>query len=383
MKFLSSSSSSAASTTTAATASCLDGLLRRLLCYNSFPTHPSDQIKDLDLNSLDFDKFGCLETEERIGDVANPGIVARLMGLESIPRIGIDFANTQMARKSIERSQSMNYDSWREKEAVQGQQHRRAKTALSFRELPAFLENEEFFILSFENLGKNKEFGSRGSRSEMGSAKLKRRKAERCRRKAEEEKEKLSPNKVVSNEKLIGRINHKLSQEVANDSETQDLSDVPHPTNNCNRNSHSTREAAEELRPMNRKNEGKQRKEKEESVFTAKKDETETEEDTRLTSSSSRRKLSAELENFSDIQRKNNFEGKCQGSRKKIFQRENYEEACGKICKMVEGEMMESNWAYREWWKLEDIGAVFEQQIVEELMNEFAEQLLETSHKNF
>ncbi|XP_057508678.1 uncharacterized protein LOC130791526 isoform X2 [Actinidia eriantha] len=242
----------------------------------------------------------------------------------------------------------------------------------------------------------------------MGSAKLKRRKAERCRRKAEKEKEKLSPNKAVSNEKLIGRINHKLSQEVANDSETQDLSDVPHPTNNCNRNSHSTREGAEELRPMNNKNEGKKRKEKEESVFTAKKDETESdsensspvsvldfaesifdpkvstsEEDTRLTSSSSRRKLSAELEIFSDIQRKNNFEGKCHGSRKKDFQRENYEEACGEICKMVEGEMMESNWAYREWWKLEDIGAVFEQQIVEELMNEFAEQLLETSHKNF
>ncbi|XP_057473396.1 uncharacterized protein LOC130761840 [Actinidia eriantha] len=249
MKFLSSSSSSAASTTTAATATagCLAGMLRRLLCFNSLPTHPSYQIKDLDLNTLDFDKFGCLETEERIGDTANPGIVARLMGLDSMPRIGIDFSDTQMAPNSIERSRSMNYDSWREKEAVQGQHHQRAKT-LSFRELPTFLENEEFFVLSFENLGNDKEFGSRGVRSEMGFGKSTRRKAERCRRKAQKEKENQSPNKVVSNEKLIGIINHRPSQNVAIESEIEDSSNVLRPTNNCNRNSHIAREAAEKLR---------------------------------------------------------------------------------------------------------------------------------------
>ncbi|GFZ13306.1 hypothetical protein Acr_23g0016910 [Actinidia rufa] len=260
MKFLSSSSSSAASTTTAATATagCLAGMLRRLLCFNSLPTHPSDQIKDLDLNTLDFDKFGCL-----------------------------------------------------------------LKTLLS-------------------------------------RAKLK-------------------------------------IQVMFFDSRTIVI-----------RNSHIAREAAEKLRPINHKKEGEEKKEKEESVATANKVETESdsensspvsvldfaesifdpkvstsaEADARVTSSNSRRKLSAELENFSDIQRKNNFEDICHGSRKKDFQRENYEETCGEICKMVEGEMMESNWAYRELWKLEDfedIGAVFELHIVEELTNELVEQLLEKS----
>ena len=66
------------------------------------------------------------------------------------------------------------------------------------------LENDEFFVLSFGNEGEDREFGSKGRRSEMGSGKLMRRKAERCKNKDNENQE---PNKVVSNEKMKRRIN--------------------------------------------------------------------------------------------------------------------------------------------------------------------------------
>lgn len=58
----------------------------------------------------------------------------------------------------------------------------------------------------------------------------------------------------------------------------------------------------------------------------------------------------------------------------------------GEICKIAKGAMMESNWLYKELWKLEDFegtGADFELQILETMLNELVDQLVETSQKNF
>lgn len=163
----SSSSSSSSSTTSfdvnmcnskSATAGCLAGILRRLLCSGTLPTHPSDHITE-ETNSVNSSQY--LKVQEKILSLESPGLVARLMGLESMP--DVDFDCVKSRPNSVSRSRSMNstdrlagyYDS-----KQQGQHHRRAKSTVSFRETAEFVElgNEEFFILSFENVSKSKKF---------------------------------------------------------------------------------------------------------------------------------------------------------------------------------------------------------------------------------
>ncbi|KAH7862378.1 hypothetical protein Vadar_004053 [Vaccinium darrowii] len=381
MKMLSSSSS-----TSTSTAGCLPATLRRILCFNSLLTHPhTNQIKDISLNSAELDKLGCLETEEKTEEdtAAYPGIVARLMGLELPPRIGFPNTGTKP------RSRSMDYDSSRESEVIQGQ-HRRAKTSLSYHEMPTFFEQDEFFVLSFENLGKNNEF-------RMKSRTLKRRKAGKCRRRECERRERVSGEEDKENQESNTRmtINHKISRTAG--------------------------EAVEQLEFMNKEESdgGKQRKE--EDAVEEEKGETEcnsspvsvldfcesifhpmepiSEEDESCKGSNSRRKLSTELENHehssppcepssstSDNPTRKMIHGKCYRSRGKGCPREINVKTWREICKIVEAEMIESNWVTRALWKVEDsrdIGAEWELQILQELLNEVVDQLVETSPEIF
>lgn len=158
-----------------ATAGCLAGLLRRILCSGNLPTHPSDQIKEVD--SVLCDKDHELKAKENIETTTTPGIVARLMGLESMPEINLLHNSNP---NSISRSRSMNSaDHLAGFDQMQG---RRVKSTLSFRELPTFLEleNENFLVLSFVNGGESKELRSEGRKSEMGFGELKQRRAEKC-----------------------------------------------------------------------------------------------------------------------------------------------------------------------------------------------------------
>ena len=145
------------------TAGCLAGILRRILCSGTLPTHPSDHITE-ETNSVELN----LKAQERIPTPGTPGLVARLMGLESLPDIGSDWA--QSRRKNlVSRSRSMN--------SVDGlsgfgdpKLHRRVKSTTSFRHMPEFLEleDEEFFILSFEK----KEIRSKEVKCELGCGEL-------------------------------------------------------------------------------------------------------------------------------------------------------------------------------------------------------------------
>ncbi|XP_058224452.1 uncharacterized protein LOC131333750 isoform X2 [Rhododendron vialii] len=388
MKFLSSSSSSSTSPTAAAaftTAGCLASMLRRLLCFNVLPTHPANQIKDIDFNSAEFDKLGCLETEEKIGDTDNPGIVARLMGLELTPRF--DFSNAQMKPSSTTRSQSMDCDSSRESGFVQGQ-HRRAKTSLSSHEMPTFFEHEEFFVLSFENLGKDNE-----SRSKGGT--LKPRKAGKCRRRRRksesDRRESVAGEEDKENQEHNKRANHKVSQ-----------TGILSPAAIFNQNSETAREAVD---VVEEKAETESNSENSspvsvldfcESIFHPL---VPTSEDANCKGSNSRRKLSTELENHehssppsepssstNDIRIRNMIHRKCYGSMQNDCQREKYVKIWSEICKIAEAEMVESNWVKRAFWKLEDcsdISAECELHILQELLNEVVNQLVETSPENF
>lgn len=180
MKFLSSSSSSSTASFNAnmcnsrsATAGCLAGILRRLLCSASLPTHPSDHIRD-SISGV-FGKSENLRAGEKMEAVAAPGIVARLMGLDSMP--DTNFVCSPVKGNSIVRSRSMNsMDFWPDSDAMEGR-HRRVKSSLSFRETPVFfeMENDEYLLLSFGNDGETKELRRKERKLEMVSGELRQR----------------------------------------------------------------------------------------------------------------------------------------------------------------------------------------------------------------
>ncbi|KAL2541484.1 ALC-interacting protein 1 [Abeliophyllum distichum] len=120
---------------------CFSGVLRRLFCGGSLPTHPSDQYfesnnsKDVDLrlrNALKSDEAKVKAAE------STPGVVARLMGLDSLPE---DIKPKDKSLASYFRSRSVNSIDFLAQFDVSCKQspaqHRRVRTAVSFREVPS------------------------------------------------------------------------------------------------------------------------------------------------------------------------------------------------------------------------------------------------------
>ena len=95
------------------------------------------------------------------------GIVARLMGLDPLPEM-------KQNHNSIARSQSMNSVGHFYKH-LEGK-HQRVRSTQSFQEIPTFLEleNEEYFILSFEGEIKSKEFRAKQRSQRIRKTKKKR-----------------------------------------------------------------------------------------------------------------------------------------------------------------------------------------------------------------
>ncbi|OWM66695.1 hypothetical protein CDL15_Pgr010346 [Punica granatum] len=148
-----------------ATIRCLARFLRRMLCTRSLPTHPFDHVMEKPDNSADVGTDcpppDCVDKDP------SPGIVARLMGLESLPEM-----NPVKAPALLSRSRSMSSVDycWVEECDREGNQHRRVKTSQSFRETQAYLELEdgEFFVLSFEGGSESKELWSKQRRFKKG-----------------------------------------------------------------------------------------------------------------------------------------------------------------------------------------------------------------------
>ncbi|KAG6681104.1 hypothetical protein I3842_13G075100 [Carya illinoinensis] len=205
-------SSSSSTTTTfdatmcnskSATAGCLAGILRRILCSGNLPTHPSDQIVEAD-SVVVYEKDREFKDKDKIETAATPGIVARLMGLESMPEI--NWMNSRSNPDSVSRSRSMNSADHLAGFDPMQEQHRRVKSTLSFREMPTFLEleNEKFLVLSFENGGRSTELRSRGRRSDLGFGESTQRRAERCKKmenKTEGVSQKKKTKKKIDNNK--------------------------------------------------------------------------------------------------------------------------------------------------------------------------------------
>jgi hypothetical protein len=273
MKFLSSSPSFSSSSSSAsfdpnmcnsksATAGCLAGILRRILCSGNLPTHPSDQLREADSLLCDKDQElkAARESIERFEASATPGIVARLMGLESMPEID-SLLNSNSKPNSISRSRSMNYADHLVGFDPMQAQHRRVKSTLSFREMPTFLEleNENFLILSFETGSEHKESRSKGKKSETGFGELKQRREERCKN-MENRAERVSEKKKKKEKKKNNNNNNKGCQEAnkkvlndLNNGKSKGSSITRSPSKNSHEKPYVSPEAVKTSKPVNHK----------------------------------------------------------------------------------------------------------------------------------
>ncbi|KAL8120114.1 uncharacterized protein LOC141724613 [Apium graveolens] len=131
--------------------SCFSGILRRILCTGSLPTHPSNSDVIPESESIFFGK----KNIQVKGQLGTPGVVARLMGLESLPDIkwipkdAVNFRSRSV--RSADYFPQFDHLS----------QHRRVKRSVSFREIPTFLhqQNEDLFVLCFDEENNNNATG--------------------------------------------------------------------------------------------------------------------------------------------------------------------------------------------------------------------------------
>ncbi|KAL1808131.1 hypothetical protein ACET3Z_025121 [Daucus carota] len=154
---------------TASNKSCFSGILRRILCTGSLPTHPSDS--DIVPGSDDL----ILEKKNiQVKGQGTPGVVARLMGLESLPDIKwVPKDAVNLRSRSVRSADYFPQFHHLSEES----QHRRVKTSVSFREIPTFLhqQNEDLFVVCFDKRDgnnasediKNLKSGSRSARGNI------------------------------------------------------------------------------------------------------------------------------------------------------------------------------------------------------------------------
>ncbi|KAM1695066.1 hypothetical protein ACFX15_028694 [Malus domestica] len=378
------SSCSSSSTTTAfdetmcssksATAGCIAGILRRILCYGSFPTYPSDHITEEKENSVepsskDQDFNSNEKTGEKTEISAPPSIVARLMGLDSIPDDNL--VSSQSTQNSVSRSKSMN--SADRFDGCDSMQHRRVKSSRSFREMPTFLEldNEEFFVLSFESERKSKETETKGSKCEKEQSE---KTENRRKRKAEKKKKQLEGGQSRRTLKdLNGREmlrSRSISDRSTSDKDSKSTSIATKMVGKktiCDVLTNVESEfSSEDLSPVSILDCGQ---------FLVDPEVLSSEEDSSLANSCKENGPNG------DARRTKTRENKCLGSKKKEFQRAKHIGMWSEICRLTEAELVGSNWIIKNkgMWNFEGIsagiGADFESQILGQLLDELVHQI--------
>ncbi|XP_031110775.1 uncharacterized protein LOC116014944 [Ipomoea triloba] len=390
MKFSSNSSSSGggAGNADASKNGCIAGMFRRLLCSNALPTHPADHMSSVSTHPSSDHAIQRRKSEEgkKIESLASTGVVARLMGLESMPRVELN------PNKAIARSQSMSsMDSLRELKSTKEKNLR----ACSFREIPTYLEleDENFFILSFEYGGKTAELRPKQRRSEKVKNSCRRRESVH-----QKNKENQDINQV-SDEIITG-----------SDGKLQDSTNILRPT----RKDASKKKDEYKQERFKKK---KKKKDRRDCCLDAKKIEADCDSEKsspnsvlgfvefppiqdipssekfwKLASSKSRRTLSEELENYrklklisDDFQPKSSEKVYGAAARKNWCSRdENDVKLWGEICRLADAETLQTKWQHEEIWKQEKvcqkIGGNFEFEIVDELIGEMVDQLIIDSH---
>lgn len=175
---------------------CFSSFLKVLLCAGngtSPPVYPSDQVTESDETEL---VHVHSNKDAMVDDYAasTPGVVARLMGLESLPNTGL--LTKGATPDSVPRSRSVNFvDYLLEFDINYADNHRRVKTSASFREVPALVQrkNRDLVVLYWDdNETKDEEARCNLKKKEMGLGELK-----------EKKKKQGSKNKEVLRERVV------------------------------------------------------------------------------------------------------------------------------------------------------------------------------------
>ncbi|XP_044474111.1 uncharacterized protein LOC123202312 [Mangifera indica] len=175
------------STTPKKDSGCFSCILRRILCHGSPQAYPSDQIagpQEVEFNEP--------KKEFRPQAQGAPGVVARLMGLDSLPEASCVFKGR--APDSVTRSKSVNFmDYLLQLDLAQAHQHRKVRASVSFREVPTLLhqQNPELFTLYLDEVDEKKKRESKVRKSGEKFGELKQKKEE----KSKKNKERLGMNK--------------------------------------------------------------------------------------------------------------------------------------------------------------------------------------------
>ncbi|RDX75777.1 hypothetical protein CR513_44308, partial [Mucuna pruriens] len=393
-------------TSKSTTSGCLTAILRKILCSDGLPR---DQIREIDSSNARLsDKDKILKANaEGVTTTTTPGIVARLMGLDSIE------IPCGSKPSSLSRSRSMNFvDYLGECNGMQGL-HKRVKSTLSFREAPTFLlhETDKFLVLSFEGGGgESREFKSSGRKREASCAELKQKVRSDRGELRENKREKVCDEMGKLAKK---RVSHVSCGNVGSDGKLQEITNTLHPSKASSEKKKCFDSEAVKL-SQNRKSKEvvggekhKRKKKKKKKTICQNENKIEVEcksEDSSPVSVldfereacgtvglSSRRKLSPKLENDQHLvehsdgnlmtdERKDKAieKNKYEGSKKKEKSEQEYLEIWDEVCRIVEDELGAPNqihiWTNKQG-DLGNINADFESEIFDHLLNELVDQL--------
>ncbi|XP_020216233.1 uncharacterized protein LOC109799971 [Cajanus cajan] len=387
---------------------CLTSILRKILCSDGLPR---DQTRELDSLDKDQNLKGKqnVETSTTSTTITTPGIVARLMGLESIEMPCGSKPN------SLSRSRSMNsVDCLGEFNGMEVL-HKRVKSTLSFREPPTFLlhESDKFLVLSFEGKGESREFKSSGRKREQGCEELKQKVRSERGELRENKREKVCDEKV---RKLGGkRVSHVSCGNVGSDGKLKEITNTMRTSKaSFEKKKGFDYEAVKLSQNMKGKEVAvgeKQKRRRRKKKKTICQTENKVEVDCKSEDSSpvsvldferelcgtvdlsSRRKLSPKLESDQHIpvnsddnlvidEKKDkaidNNNNKNEGSKKKEKKVQDYIDICSEVCRIVDDELAASNQKHIWTNKQGDLGGIsadLESEIFDYLLNELVDEL--------
>ncbi|KAL2238331.1 uncharacterized protein LOC105163998 [Sesamum indicum] len=330
-------------------AGCIARVLRRILCFTSLPSCPFDHFKEDEKK-----KDGLL-----VKRAETPGIVARLMGLESIP--GID---------RIEQSPSANSS-----KKPRSPQVRRQRIIPTYQEL----EDDNFFILSFEHGGVDRhELSPVGQRKSRASSDRMKKKKSMRRRESPQEQDKENELRVLH---VLPKENSDSVPKIrtGSDFQAENTRNVLRPLeNSCQKSDISTTNKRTKQdyglgTLISCETEGESENSSPNSVLEFVDFPTDIQETacsgniSRLANSKMRRTLSEELENCGKSNEK-----KLMNSDSRIWHR--HQEKWDEIGKLAAMEMVESSWVHDEIRKskhyYKEIGRDFASQILHRLLDE-------------
>ncbi|KAG2274738.1 hypothetical protein Bca4012_045240 [Brassica carinata] len=327
---------------------CISLFLQKLLCSGAISTYPSDQITEPCFGSPDFTS----EPARVIG--GEPGAVARLMGLESLPVAD----KTRVVSRSRWVNSGENVK--RDDDEIQGK-HRRVKSTLEYVEL----EDDNFFILSFEKARNDKAFGEL---KQLGTRKCKKRRESRDHQnEAEiqtriEGKENINAMKVSPGREETGELKQRIKEKRKNMRKRREIQ-LRQNIKNYGRWSRDEDLVNREVKSM---------KEEEECRSCDDSSPVSVLDYDRVTpepENTSRRRLSSQLESS----RSKEPVQEDHTSRESETRVHGYQEMWHMICRLTVSELEESNSVYRKASKLGDL----EGSITEDIASNILDQLLE------